>query len=160
MFEHERAVNAQLIHICTMLAADVADEDMAVQPFPGCNHPAWQLGHLALVSDSLLKLLGKEKRLPPEWEALFGRESLPSTDRSQYPSKDILLNALTEGYAAARDAAAEADVVRMQRPNPLRFLAQLNTVGDLVANLLTGHFGMHVGQMSIWRRARGLPYNF
>ena len=33
----------------------------------------------------------------------------------------------------------------------------LPTIRDAVAFLLTGHLGVHLGQLSMWRRLLGLP---
>ena len=51
----------------------------------------------------------------------------------------------------------------MAAPNrlPIRFLLRhLPTVGDLLAHLLTTHSAYHLGQLSTWRRAAGLPEVF
>ncbi len=38
-----------------------------------------------------------------------------------------------------------------------RFRKLMPTLGDGMTFLLTGHFWMHLGQLSAWRRACGMP---
>jgi hypothetical protein len=40
------------------------------------------------------------------------------------------------------------------------FKDELPTVADLATFLLTGHMGVHLGQLSAWRRMIGLPAMF
>jgi hypothetical protein len=161
MLDTANQVNQFLMGYCRMLVGDIADERMAEQPLPGVNHPAWVIGHLALSSDGALAALGGEKVLPAEWKALFGGGSSPSSSRGQYPSKDALLQAIEQGYERVRQRAAAATAEELARPNPnARVKERLPTVKDLVAFLLTGHIGVHLGQLSAWRRMIGLPPMF
>jgi hypothetical protein len=140
------------------LMADVPQEQMLHQPAPGVNPPAWLLGHLAIATDYALGLLGKPNRLPAEWHQRFGPKSPSVTDDGQTPTKDELLLALREGYAAVLTALPEADPAAMAAPNPLSipFLQEtLPTAGELLGHLLTTHAAEHVGQLSSWRRQTG-----
>jgi hypothetical protein len=158
MFDSERKVNLFLLRYCRMLVGDVPDERMAEQPLPGVNHPAWVLGHLAFSADRARGLLGAEKELPPTWVSLFGPGSKPSTSRSDYPSRDELLRAAEQGFERLRQQAATATSEQLAQPstNPTTKDA-LPTVRDGVAFLMTGHLGVHLGQLSSWRRMIGLP---
>lgn len=158
MFETELASNAVLLGIAEQLTADIADADMAVQPLPGTNPPAWILAHLAYAGDGLVGLLGGEKQTDAEWAAKFGRDSKISGDRSDYPTRDELLRLFRETHARGRELAATVDSERLQRPNPnSRMREWLPTTGEMCAFLLTGHLSFHLGQLSAWRRMRGLP---
>lgn len=161
VFEAEIAVSRFLLQYAKLMLADVADERMAEQPLPGVNHPAWILGHLALTGDSAVALLGGEKTLDESWKALFGMGSQATAVRSDYPSKDELVAALEERFAKAIDLAASATAEHASRPNPNERLREgLPTIEDLVCFLLTGHFGIHLGQLSSWRRMIGMPPMF
>ena len=87
--------------------------------------------------------------------------SQPSASRSDHPSKDELLRAVEQGFERRRQQAAAATPEQLARPttNPYTEDA-LPTVRDGVAFLLTGHLGIYLGQLSMWRRMIGLPSLF
>jgi hypothetical protein len=116
------------------------------------------LGHLPFSADGAGGLLGAAKELPAEWTPLFGPGSQPSASRGDYPSRDELLRAVERGFERLRRQAAAATPEQLARPttNPHTKDA-LPTVQEGVAFLLTGHLGIHLGQLSAWRRMAGLP---
>lgn len=157
MLDTEIKVNQFLVGYCRMLLKDIADERMAEQPLPGVNHPAWILGHLAFSADGAIARLGGEKLLPPEWTSLFGPGSKVSSVRSDYPATDELVRAVEQGFEKARQLAQSATPEQLAAPtvNPA-MKGALPTARDGVAFLLTGHLGVHLGQLSSWRRMIGL----
>jgi hypothetical protein len=158
MLDNAIKVNLFLLRYGRMLLEDVADERMAEQPVADVNHPAWILGHLALTADGALAALGAPKLLPAEWATLYSPGSKPSSSRAAYPSKDELLRAVEEGYEQARQKAGTATPEQLSRPTTHpRAKAGLPTAKEMVAFLLTGHLGVHLGQLSSWRRMIGLP---
>lgn len=153
--------NSMLVGYAELLVADIADANFTAQPVPGTNHPAWILCHLIYAADGAVGLLGGEKLTDADWGAKYGRDSKLSGERSGYPPRDEILRLFRATHARARELAAQADPERMQRPNPnARLREQLPTIGDMVTFLLTGHLGVHLGQLSAWRRMRGLPALF
>ncbi|HLJ95774.1 MAG TPA: hypothetical protein VKU02_21540 [Gemmataceae bacterium] len=78
-----------------------------------------------------------------------------------YPSKEELLQAVEEGHLQARQKGASASPEQLSQPttNP-RVKEILPTSREMVAFILTGHMGVHLGQVSSWRRLRGLPPMF
>jgi hypothetical protein len=158
MFESELMSNAVLLGYAEQLVADISDADFVQQPLPGTNHPAWILCHLAMAGDGAIGLLGGDKILPPDWATKYGRDSKIGSERSEYPSRDEIVKQFRATYAGARELAAQADPERIARPNPnSRLRANLPTIRDMCGFLLTGHLGVHLGQLSAWRRMRGLP---
>ena len=158
MLDSPTQVNLLLMQYCRALLADIPDERMTEQPVPGVNHPAWVLGHLAWAADGSLGKLGGQSALPAEWPALFGFGSKPSTVRGDYPPKEELLRAVEQSYRQLREKAAAARPEQLAQPttNP-RAKEALPTLREQVAFLLTGHMGVHLGQLSSWRRMIGLP---
>ena len=158
MFANEIKINQFLLHYCRMLTADIADGRMTEQPMPGVNHPAWIVGHLAFSAELIVCRLGGDKFLPGEWAELFKPGSSPRAARGDYPSKDQLLKALEDSFACARDTAAGAstETLAVATPNP-RMREVLPTLRENAAFILTGHLGVHLGQLSSWRRMTGLP---
>ena len=157
MFERESKLCSFAIGYCRKLVQDIPEESLAVQPAPGMNHPAWVLGHLAVVGDTALRLLGQPTHSPREWRPVFGMGSTPGTDRSVYPSRDELLRMVETNYQAVIAAAQvdPASIVDVPHTAPF-FKAELPLVGDLLAHIMTTHFAMHLGQISAWRRTQGL----
>jgi DinB superfamily len=151
-------VNLFLMQYCRNLVADIADDRLAEQPVPGVNHPAWVLGHLALTADRGLALLDAIPIFPTAWAPLFDRGSTPSNSRSAYGSKDELLGYVERGYEQLRHTAASATGDQLARPTPMaRAKETLPTINEVIAFIMTGHMGGHLGQLSAWRRMIGLP---
>jgi hypothetical protein len=141
------------------LVADIPDERMCDQPVPGqvMNHPAFLLGHLAWAKDNALRWLGAQPALAAEWVELFSMGAQPLPDRSRYPSKDLLISTLQEAHARLRDAVAAATPQALAQPAPERMRSRFPTLGNVMLALMTSHFAGHLGQISAWRRASGLP---
>lgn len=148
------------------LVDDVSAEQFTAQPrVDGCavpNHPAWVLGHLANTSGVFgATLLGVEPHQRDGWKELFGGGSKPLSDASLYPDKAALLAALEESHqhiAAAFDKAGDA---RLAETNPAERLRPIfPTIADMIVFIMTSHEATHLGQLSAWRRAMGLPSVF
>ena len=158
MLDTELKINLLLLQYCKMLVADIGDERMTEQPLPGVNHPAWILGHLAFSCAQGQDTLGGEMELPPAWVALFGPGSKITASRADYPSKDELLRAVEQGFEGLRQMVAAATAEQLGHPSTNPYTKDaLPTIKEGVAFLLTGHLGVHLGQLSAWRRMIGLP---
>ncbi len=159
----ERRLYAFNLGFLDMLLADVSDEELEAQPLPDVNTPRWILGHLAIVSDDLLKMLGAEPACPPDWDAAFTGGTAVNAPGAPTPSKAELVAALREGerrLGAALDAATPESLAG---PNPATVeIGRRNfpTLADMAAFLLTTHFAVHLGQLSAWRRMTGRPALF
>jgi hypothetical protein len=157
MFERERKLYADLYGYARQLVVDVPDEQLAEQPAPGLNHPAWLLGHLTTAADFVLGLLGGKPTAPDGWAAVFAPGTVPSPERGLYPPKADLLNAFEAAHGALAAAATTTDPALMAKPNPVEPMrARFPTLGDLMAYVLTTHEATHLGQLSAWRRVMGL----
>ena len=141
------------------LVADVDDDKFADQPAPGMNHPAWILGHLATTNDFVVNMLGGDATVCPEaWSPLFTQGTTPEPDRSKYPSKNELLAALDQGHTNLAATLQAADDDTLAKENPVEGMRPLApTIGDLATFICTIHEMLHLGQLSAWRRASGLP---
>ena len=139
------------------LVADVAEDQMAVQPSGLVNHPAWTLGHLASTSNSLGGMLGLPSTFPEAWRDSFRMGGIPSADAADYPSKAELVAQLRAQHERVAQAASAAGAEQLGQPpaNP-RLRERFPTVGDFMAALMTNHEAGHIGQLAAWRRAMGL----
>jgi hypothetical protein len=157
MLERECRLYALTLNYCRLLVKDIDDSKFCDQPAPGVNHPAWVLGHLAVVTDYAARLLGDSMVCPKEWHKKFGPGSSLSTERSSYPSKAELMGALETGHERVTKCAGQTNEEKLAQPQPGPFFkTELPTVGDLLGHLMTTHPCMHLGQLSTWRRCMGL----
>jgi hypothetical protein len=139
------------------LVADLSDDQMCAQPHGVVNHPAWSLGHLAVASDHLGKLLGLSSDLPDGWTETFKTGGIPSPDKISFPGKDEILRVLERQHARIAEAVPAADPADLARAQPdEKRRAHFPTVGDFVIFLMTAHEMDHLGQIAAWRRAMGL----
>lgn len=140
------------------LLADVPDDWFARQPPGAVNHPAWVIGHLT----SSCQAIGGEIGLPPwlddDWQTRFGTGSTPTDRRHEYPTKAELLATLDD--ARQRVAARLRRLGESALGQPLpdeRYREIFPTLGHAVLHILAAHSAVHVGQLTVWRRAVGLP---
>ena len=102
MFERECAVYAFLLGYARRLVADIDDAQLADQPTPGVNHPAWLLGHLAISTDFAADQVRPGAQPARAWFRDFGPGSIPRPDRASYPGKAELMAAYEAGQRGSR----------------------------------------------------------
>jgi len=138
------------------LVADVPDENMRWQSTPGERHPAWLLGHL-LLSDTYLLSLLTMRTLGDDFRALlrkYGPKAPPG--QQEYDSKAELVQRLTETNSVRVAKVRGMTEKDLHRPMPDALLAPVQpTIGHHLHTLVF-HEGYHAGQLSAWRKARGL----
>ena len=88
-------------------------------------------------------------------------KSSPVDDASKYPDKATLLAELDKAVEAVAPgiASVSADALAAEMPDE-GFRQMMPTVGDGLTFILNGHLWMHIGQLSAWRRACGMPPMF
>jgi uncharacterized damage-inducible protein DinB len=139
------------------LLADVPDELLTFQPGGVMNHPAWVIGHLTHSFQAIGSELGITRWLPVNWEQQFGTGSVPVEIRDAYPCKDELLNALADGQLRVVKRLHQIGEEGLGEPLPDdRYRDMFPTLGHAVLHILTSHVAVHVGQVTVWRRAAGL----
>ena len=128
------------------------------------NHPAFVVGHLSLYPARVmtnLKLPAGRTAAPAAYDALFkpGVECQDDPHGQIYPAMAEMARFFTESYKAAIAAVEAAADELFDLPNPTegRSREMFPTVGAAVTFYLIGHVQMHLGQVSAWRRAMGLP---
>lgn len=139
------------------LVGDVPDQQMATQPHPNLNHPAWTVLHLCAYHPVLTAMLEGETFANP-WDAPCGKNSEPLAMRAQYPPKHEILRTFEDGHNAVDAALHVADPAVFDRPIPHDVWGKnFGTIGRATLFLVTSHASYHIGQLSGWRRAMGLP---
>jgi hypothetical protein len=150
------------------LLAGVTPENSARFARPGgtvvrSNHPTFVLGHLCLYPVRVMQYLGlptEPAAFPPEYELFkFGAECLEDPQGAIYPPYEELRQRYFESYAAAIATVEGAPDHLFDAPNPAegRLRDLFPTVGSALNFYLVGHPQVHLGQISTWRRAMGLP---
>lgn len=161
MFENEIAINEFQLEQFQQVAEDIGVPTL-FQPGPGHGHPpAWILGHLA-ISGELGQRMLRGSIAHPDWVALFGPGSSDQIIADESLTKPVLVAAVIDAYRGLRSSAVSAEervVSRAHRFTPL-VGSPLKTVGHLVSQLLTNHFGFHLAQLSACRRSAGHPAVF
>lgn len=141
------------------LLQDVSDVQMVHRPGGNMNHPAWIVGHVSLYHPAAIALLRGEPLDDPKDDQLFGFAGVgPLDDLSAYGDKKTIVDRFAAGHEQVAQALLEAQPSDFQRPPSLpRWAAQYPTVEFMLPDLLVFHEAMHIGQISTWRRAAGLP---
>lgn len=134
------------------ITAALADADLRRSPAPGLGTPLWMLGHIAITNDSALALLGEAGPCPSEWHLWFGPGSNPASVPEPGPTRADLVKMIELGHAQLIDAAGRATPESLSRKHtiPLESLENyLPTVGDAVSHVMTTHFALYLGQLTM-----------
>jgi hypothetical protein len=161
MFSVESIVYAwdNQLRYALALTSDLTDEQFVLRPGGNMNHPAWILGHLAKYHAVTVQLLQGEPVDDPKNDPLFGFAGQgPVDDINVYGSKEKIVSWFSEGHENVAQALLAAKPEAFKRaPTLERWAEMYPTVEFMLPDLLVFHESMHIGQISIWRRAAGLP---
>ena len=160
MFDRETTLYQFQLAYYRRLVEGIDDDRLREIPASGLKPPAWLLTHLAIANDYALDLLGKPRVCPEEWHRDYGPGSALPASGVAVASREMLIKSYEEGHRDVIEALPSATPEAMAAPNPLGLPLLkdcLHDVGDLLAHLLTTHSAYHLGQLSTWRRAAGLP---
>ncbi|KAA5542803.1 DinB family protein [Roseiconus nitratireducens] len=126
------------------------------------NHPCFILGHLSLYAPRVVSELGGDcSGIEPTEEFVrhFSKDArcVDDPDGNIYPSMEQVVETFRQGHAAALQTLQQTPDAVFQQPNPNeRMQEKFPTIGAMHAFYLGGHFMLHIGQFSAWRRAMGL----
>ena len=138
--------------------SDLSDTELLVRPAPGCNHIAWQLGHL--ISSECGLLAGISPGAAPELPAGFKEKHDKANAKSDAPgdfcSKATYLELIDRVHAASVKGLEAFDDAGLDQPSPEHFRKMFPTVGHIWV-LIATHPMMHAGQFVPLRRALGKP---
>jgi hypothetical protein len=138
--------------------SDGEDAQMSAQPAGVVNHPAWVIGHLTFACQLRGEVAGLSPWLPENWTSRFAPGSMPVADANAYETKDELLAILRDAQAQLTAAVERFDERRLDEPFPgPSYREVFPTIRHALTQVLAGHVALHVGQVSVWRRAMGLP---
>jgi hypothetical protein len=138
--------------------SDLDDTDLMTRPGTGCNHLAWQLGHLISSEVQLLESIapGKGVSLPDGFAEAHGKDANGSDDAGKFLAKQIYLDLYTQVREATRNALDTASEEELQADAPESFRGFCPSVLDMYV-LIAAHPMMHAGQFAVVRRQLGKP---
>lgn len=161
MFPVESIVYAwdNQLHYAVTLLENLSDKHMVLRPGGNMNHPAWIVGHICLYHPVTVRLLAGEPFDDPKHDRLFGFAGQgPVPALSAYGDKASIVARFTDGHEKVAQALLAASPEQFaRRPSLERWAEAYPTVGFMLPDLLLHHESLHLGQLSIWRRAAGLP---
>jgi hypothetical protein len=126
------------------------------------NHPAFVYGHLSLYACRIVEQLGGDATSITPTDLYVEKFSHTATciddpDGTFYPPKDELVERVMTSYQAAVEALINAEDSLFLAPNVNEAMrAKFATNGSMQAFYIGGHFMIHMGQVSAWRRMMGL----
>lgn len=138
--------NHALVH---RLTEGVAEEAAFTPLVEGGSHLAWLVAHLVASRDAALELLGAPRARPAELDARFAYGSRPPQPGEGGSFADHL---------AAFDATREPLLAALAELTPEQLAAPSgkSTLGERLEFQLW-HETYHLGQLTLYRRAAGLP---
>jgi hypothetical protein len=96
--------------------------------------------------------------LPDEWARRFGTGSAPVADGGYYENRDDALAILADAQSRLTAAVEHLNDTQLDAPLPVEaYRVVFPTIRHALTQVLVGHTANHVGQVSVWRRAMGLP---
>lgn len=149
------------------LLADVKAEDFSKFARSGdtvieSNHPTFIYGHLSLYAPRVVEQLGGDASSVQPTDAylkLFSKDAkcVDDPDGAIHPPMTEIVDALMKSHRLAIDVLDSAEDSLFFEENPNEGMrAKFPTVGAMHGFYLGGHFMLHMGQMSAWRRAMGM----
>lgn len=140
---------------------DLDDADLMERPGEGCNHLAWQVGHLTASEVSLLEGIfpGKAAELPAGFAEAHSKEAVGSDDAAQFCTKAEYLELMDQVRAATQSALDDLSEQDLDAPAPEHLRSFCPTVGHVFVLIATHHM-MHAGQFVPVRRRLGKPVMF
>jgi DinB family protein len=143
------------------LVKGITPEQASCQPEGvACNHPTWNIGHLSIYFDTVLKMINREDLVSPRegYEELFSDKSTCQHDPkgTVYPPFSEVCEYFNERLDTVCKALDDTTDETLGAANEVFFQEVHPTVGQFVNFLMGSHTFLHLGQTSTWRRAMGL----
>ncbi len=126
------------------------------------NHPAFICGHLSIYPANIIRDLGSDAgAISPsdEFNRMFSHEAkcIDGSGGAAYPPMGVITERFFASYRAALQAIETTSDAVFTRENPSeKMRTMFPTIGAMHAFYVGGHFMMHMGQLSAWRRAMGM----
>lgn len=148
----------QADHIVQAYLGDLSDADFFVRPVPGCNHIAWQLGHLIVAEHDMIKAIDPAAMpaLPGGFRERHAKQAAESDRPSDFCTKAEYLAAYQAQREGTLAALAKTTDEQLDQPAPEVLRHFLPKVAH-VFSMQGTHYVMHAGQWAVIRRKLGKP---
>ncbi len=143
--------------VLTSYVSDMTDAELMTRP-AGCNHIAWQLGHLISSEADLINMLkeGSAIDLPEGFADKHSKDTTANDDASQFCSLEEYLSLYKQTRDNSLATLATCSEEELDAEGPEAFRSMCPTMGSL-GILIASHPMMHVGQFVPVRRALEKP---
>jgi hypothetical protein len=157
----QQSLSAMLENSSRVLNAyieDLSREDLMHKPAEGCNHLAWQLGHLIVSENNLIQMVraGSGVELPADFVEHHGRQAFTDNDPSHFCDTKTYIELFDKVHAATHKLIASLNEADLDEPAPEMVRGRFPTMGHLMT-LIAMHPMMHAGQFVPVRRTLGKP---
>lgn len=144
--------------VLTSYISDLSDAELMLRPGAGCNHLAWQLGHLIASEVSLVNdaCPGQGAALPAGFAEAHAKENSGSDNASQFKSKQEYIEFYKTVRASTKAALDSLSDDQLDGPAPERMRGLVPLLGEYFT-LIATHPMMHAGQFVVVRRKLGKP---
>jgi hypothetical protein len=125
------------------------------QVAPGANHALWFAGHMATCDNWLIQLVDPKRAKPMEdWDPVFSMGSRPTSNPADYPPVAEVLEAMRERRATLVEVLLGMSPDELSAPPPEGMPDFVTDMASLAEGAIW-HEAMHLGQVSVARRALG-----
>jgi hypothetical protein len=137
---------------------DLTDAELLRRPGTGCNHIAWQLGHLISSECGLLNAIqaGAAPTLPSGFDQKHSKENIASDSPSDFLTKQQYMDLASKVHEAVIKCLDAYPESKLDDPSPEHFRSKFPTMGSIFL-LVATHSLMHAGQFVPVRRELGKP---
>jgi uncharacterized damage-inducible protein DinB len=138
--------------------SDLTDADLMRRPHAGCNHLAWQIGHLIASESQLVNMVapGQGGELPAGFAEAHSKDQKDNDNPAAFRTKEEYLDLYQQVRAASLQALDALPEERLDEPGPERMRSMFPTIASFFV-LIGTHPLMHAGQFVPVRRELGKP---
>jgi hypothetical protein len=130
------------------LLSSLNSEELYFRPYHNTNHLVWQMGHIGIIRNSIIRLAGGEFLPILENEKnLFGSGS-KIIENNAYPKIELIIEAFEKRGEAIAELINKIDDQKLSETSPFNLPTKENTIGDHIHFFLM-HEARHLGEMSL-----------
>ena len=137
---------------------DLTDAELMKRPGKGCNHVAWQLGHLISSECGLLNGIrpGAAPALPEGFDQKHSKDNAGNDNAADFLTKQQYIDLAAKVHDAMIACLDAYPTEKLDDPSPEHFRSMFPTMGSMFL-LIATHPMMHAGQFVPLRRELGKP---
>lgn len=150
-----------VLHLGELLSKDIPAEKFDHMPHPNMNHPAFCFGHLSIYPNKVLTMIGRPDLVHEKdgWAEILEASATCVEQIGLYPPKDEIIAHFLERHRTVLDVLHKLDDGQLAGESPTqgKFKEMFPTLASVAIFMMASHAMYHLGQVSAWRRAMGLP---